>query len=126
MPDDQHSPGVEPSPFDWLTFARRQRAFERFAAQGGAAIFLLHAPHCQQRDASASDVAMIGRLYGVPASVLMAVADLEGDRSLCRIEANAGRLRCALDTGASLSDIFFPAVLGRIIEIETALGGMGA
>lgn len=119
------SPSVEPVSFDWLTFARRARAFERLADPAGAAILLVHAPHpVQQRKASVSDVDAIA--HGVPPAVLMAVADLEQDRRLCQIEANAGRLRRALDAGADLSDIFYPVVMARIIDIEAALGGMGA
>lgn len=56
----------------------------------------------------------------------MAVADLEQDRCLCPIEASAGRLRRALDAGADLSDIFYPAVVARISQIEAALRGIGA
>lgn len=118
---------AEPVSFDWLTFARRARAIGRFSDPAGAAILLVHAPHpVQKRKASASDVDAIAHLYGVPSAVLMAVADLEQDRRPCQIEANAGRLRRALDAGADLSDIFYPAVVARIIDIEAALGGIGA
>ncbi|WP_374254125.1 hypothetical protein [Xanthobacter sp.] len=116
-----------PAAIDWLTFARSARAFEHFADPAGAAILLVHAPGpVQQRKASASDVDAIAHLFGVPPAVLMAVADVEQDRRLCRIEANAGRLRRALDAGADLSDIFYPAVMARISQIEAALGGIGA
>ena len=121
------SPSVEPVSFDWLTFARRARAFERFADPASAAILLVHAPGpVQQRKASASAVDAIAHLFDVPPAVLMAVADAEQNRRLCRIEANAGRLRRTLDAGADLADIFYPAVVARISQIEAALGGMGA
>lgn len=118
---------AEPVSVDWLTFARRARAFERFTDPAGAAILLVWAPRpAQQRKASASDVDAIAHLYGVPPAVLMAVADAEQDRRLCQIEANAGRLRRALDAGADLADVFYPAVMARISQIEAALGGLGA
>ncbi|MFG1265079.1 hypothetical protein [Xanthobacter aminoxidans] len=118
---------AEPVSFDWLTFARRARAFERFTDPAGAALLLVWAPRpAQQRKASASDVDAIAHLYGVPPAALKAIAEIEGDRRLCQIEANAGRLRRALDAGADLSDIFYPAVMARIIDIEAALGGTGA
>ncbi|MFG1210409.1 hypothetical protein [Xanthobacter flavus] len=118
---------AEPASFDWLTFARRARALERFTDPAGAAILLLWAPRpVQQRKASASDADAIAHLYGVPPAVLMAVADVEQDRRLSHIEANAGRLRRALDAGAELSDIFYPAVMARISQIEAAVGGTGA
>ena len=118
---------AELAPFDWLTLARHTRALEHFADPAGAAILLVYASHPdRQRKASASDVDAIAHLYGVPPAVLMAVADAEQDRRLCRIEANAGRLRRALDAGADHSDIFYPPVLARISQIEAALGGTGA
>ena len=56
----------------------------------------------------------------------MAAADVEQDRDPCQIEANAGRLRRALDVGTDLADLFYPAVMARFCQIEAAVGGIGA
>ena len=118
---------AQPVSFDWLTFARRARAIGRFSDPAGAAILLVHAPHpVQKRKASASDVDAVAQLYGVPPALFMAVADVEQDRDPCQVEANAGRLRRALDVGTNLADLFYPAVMARISQIEAAVGGMGA
>lgn len=113
----------DPAAIDWLSTGR---VFFLARQQGEGPAIMPALFRATEGEASASDIAAVARLCDVPAAALKAIAEIEGDRRLCQIEANAGRLRRALDAGADLSDIFYPAVMARISQIEAAVGGMGA
>lgn len=116
--------GLPPSVFDPLTAFRRLAALEACAAEGGADIFILRTPsRTTDADASDADVERIAALHQVPTVALMAIADLEGDRRRSQIEANAVRLRRALDRGDTVETALHPDVLARMAEIKLAFDG---
>lgn len=116
--------GCEPSVLDPLTAFSRVSALEAAAAEGCAEIFILRSTaRATEADASHGDVERLASLHQVPAVALMAIADLEGDRRRSQVEANAARLRRALDRGDTVQTALHPDVLARIAEIKAALDG---
>ncbi|MDI4655557.1 hypothetical protein [Xanthobacter autotrophicus] len=112
---------------DPLTAFRRLSALEACAAEGGAEIFILRSPsRATETDASHGDVERIASLHQVPAVALMAIADLESDRRRSQIEANAARLRRAIDRGDTVEMALHPDVLARMAEIKATLDGATA
>ncbi|MFG1350120.1 hypothetical protein [Xanthobacter autotrophicus] len=119
--------GFEPSVFDPLTAFRRLSALQAAAAEGGADIFILRSTsRATEADASHADVERIAALHHVQAIALMAIADLEGDRRRSKIEANAARLRRAIDRGDAVETALHPDVLARMAEIKAAFNGATA
>ncbi|MCG5235304.1 hypothetical protein [Xanthobacter oligotrophicus] len=119
--------GLEPLVLNPFAMAGRLAALEAAAAEGGADIFILRAPSlATDAEASHGDVERIASLHHVPAVALMAIADLESDRRRSQVEANAARLRRALDRGDTVETALHPDVLARMAEIKTALDGATA
>lgn len=116
--------GFEPSVLDPLTAFRRFAALEAAAAEGGADILILRSPsRATEADASHADVERLASLHRVPAVALMAIADIECDRRRSHIEANAARLRRAMDHGDTVETALHPSVLARMAEIKLAFDG---
>lgn len=119
--------GLEPLVLNPFAMAGRFAALEAAAAEGGADIFILRTPsRATEADASHADVERIAALHQVPAVALMAIADLEGDRRRSQIEADAARLRRAMDHGDTVETALHPDVLARMAEIKATLDGATA
>lgn len=119
--------GCEPSASDPLAAFSRFAALEACAAERGADILILRSSsRATEADASHADVERLASLHQVPAVALMAIADLEGDRRRAQIEANAARLRRAIDRGDTVEAALHPDVLTRMAEIKAALDGVTA
>lgn len=58
---------------------------------------------------------------GLPAHVLIALADLENDYSAENLDANAVRMKAALDKGDRVEDIFSAPVLDRAAEVKAEM-----
>lgn len=101
-------PEIDPDGIDHLFAYRRYQLFGPLP-EGGSY------PTIRQTDAGASDseIEVVARPYGVPASALLAIADLEGRRSRWWVESNAHRLKRRLREGKSLGEVVASHVIRR-------------